>query len=154
MLKWYGFFGLLNSGINTLAGYIATAFLLLTRQIKFTRRWGWVLEFETIPDAWMTRKFWHKWAGANMAGVIWYRHDYANSPATQKHERQHAWQSFVFGPLQPILYFGHVIIIYLFIKDKHAYLDCWFERDARHAAGQPVDVNWREWYGEDRWPWW
>jgi len=88
--------------------------------------------------------------------MIVYRSEYKDNERTVLHERQHAVQNFYGGIFHWMLYLGHSVFIFIFQKDKHAYADNWFERDARRAAGQKVDLTRDEWYWgpDDRWPWW
>jgi hypothetical protein len=128
-------------------------------------RWdGWasflVAQFlvSTEKNNWFTRA-WKKWAGMSLSAVIVLKmdpDDYPRYVRTRDHELQHAKQSFMFGIFHPIGYVGHSALIWLFQKDKHAYLDNWFERDARRAAGQLVDIPRDQWMQgpDDRWPWW
>ncbi len=74
---------------------------------------------------------------------------------TVKHELRHCKQQFVFGPLHYPLYFLSSVYLWLFRKDKHAYIDNPFEKDARKSAGQTVDIPREQWgKPDDRWPWW
>jgi hypothetical protein len=67
----------------------------------------------------------------------------------------HVTQYFIFGILFFPLYIGHTCYLWLFRKDKHAYLDNFLERWARKVAGQKVDIPREEWPdGYDRWVWW
>ncbi len=62
----------------------------------------------------------------------------------------------IFGIFFYLIYIGDSIFIFVFIKDKHSYIDNHLERNARSAAGQKVDIPRNEWiHGPyDRWPWW
>ena len=164
MQKWYAVFGWLWSLPLTMTAFVL--FLLvpvLCGQLRWRKRqgqllpfFGFVVELEVVEGGWLERLVFKKWAGVNYAGIIVYRADYADSVRTLVHERRHAWQCFVFGVFQPILYWGHCLFIFLFQWKRHAYLDNWFERDARRAAGQPVEILPEEWFEgpDDRWPWW
>jgi hypothetical protein len=73
-----------------------------------------------------------------------------------RHERRHCMQNYVFGILFFLAYIFESLRLYLFCKDKHAYLDNRFELDAREYAGQPVHIPRSQWPDgpDDRNPWW
>jgi hypothetical protein len=104
-------------------------------------------------------KLWQDWAGAAVMGASILRDTIEEKPrytVTMVHEGRHSLQIFILGLLQPIAYVSHSVFIFLFQKDKHAYHDNWFERDARRAAGQLVEIPRDRWmHGRsDRWSWW
>lgn len=140
----------------TIPSLILSWILVACRQLNFCRFSldALTCEFKTVKGNWLERKLLAQWAGMNLAGAIWYNQAYADSEKTQKHERWHALQCYVLGIFMPALYFLCAAWIWLFQKDKHAYMDNPFERGARRAAGQPVEVDYKAWFGEDRWPWW
>lgn len=136
-----------------------------TKQIKYNKRErDFVWSFEVIAeDNWYARA-WNKWAG--WAGPCVYifkkyrKEDYPNvsekalrlyDEVTRVHELRHCDQQFVFGIFHYPAYF--LVSTWLAIsnlwkskEDKlHIYLDNPFERDARKAAGQKVDVPREEW---------
>lgn len=79
---------------------------------------------------------------------IWYK-------GFLKHETAHVHQNYAWGVFFYPIYILISCYLWLFCRNKHAYLDNWFERQARAYAGQEVDIpkeNWPE--GADRWPWW
>ena len=129
--------------------------LWATRQHKFYRRHGWLQEFETVEGS-LTSKLWSSWSGVSGGNFIVYRNDFKDHSTVNAHERRHSEQVFTFGIFQPISYIIHMIFIFFFQKDKHPYIDCVWERDARREAGQKVDIPKEEWYwgSDDRWPWW
>ena len=140
----------------TVWGFLITLPFLALGQLRVVRLNDLVLEMVSVEGRWYERTWMKKWAGFCTGAVIVYRHDYVGSERTEKHERQHAKQCYWFGIFQPIAYFSHCLFIWFFQKNKHAYLDNWFERDARRAAGQPVDIPPEQWFEgpDDRWPWW
>lgn len=75
---------------------------------------------------------------------------------TRKHELRHCWQQFILGIFHYLAYAIESLYIWFWCKHLHAYLDNYFERDARRAAGQLVDVPRSMWpHGpNDCWPWW
>jgi hypothetical protein len=154
---WQGFLGtLLASPITILMGIFYILPFVLFKQYKFKRRAGWLLEFEVIEGTWAERTIWKHWAGMSVGTFNIYTKYYVDHEKVIKHERRHSQQVFTLSIFQPIVYGIHVLYIYFFQKDKHPYLDCVFERDARKASGQPVEIPREKWYWgpDDRWPWW
>ena len=114
----------------------------------------------TKKDSWWIDK-WQDWAGWSGPYVIIMRKKalgWALSPVlrTWNHEGRHCLQQSRWGVLFYLAYGINVAYLWLFKKDKHAYHDCYFERDARKAAGQLVDIPREQWmHGpNDYWPWW
>jgi hypothetical protein len=103
-------------------------------------------------------KMWRGWGGIGSYGFMCYieHSDPASLARVIVHEGTHCWQFVILGLLQPILYIANVLFIYFFLRKKHPYLDCWFERQARRRAGQQVDIPPAQWPDGpgDRWPWW
>ena len=87
-------------------------------------------------------------------------------PFTARQHRDAAGRAIAFSILGIIIYgsiyIGHMMWILVTQKikgapyTKHAYYDCIFERLARKAAGQLVDIpaNQWSWGDKDLWPWW
>lgn len=73
-----------------------------------------------------------------------------------QHELRHVLQNYMWGFLFYPAYILDSFYLWLFKRNKHAYLDNYFERDARKFAGQKVDIPREEWPEGpyDRWPWW
>ena len=123
-----------------------------------------IFEFENpISTSWYDKQ-WNKWAGWSGPCVIIYKR--RNGPGghimddvTLIHERRHCQQQFWFGMFFYPAYLLHSIWIYIsnfWREDKrHAYLDNWFERDARRTAGQPVNISRDRWMDgpDDYIPW-
>jgi len=106
-------------------------------------------------------KLWKDWAGVGLFLFMVYRdevgpEDDASVARIVVHEGTHCWQWLWLGLLFYVTYMGHMIVIYLFQKNRHPYLDCWAERMARKRAGQLVNVPREQWIDgpNDRWPWW
>ena len=111
-------------------------------------------------------KLWEKWGGWASAPFVIFNIDYdlakinlAYADDCDKlriHELKHIEQQFWLGICYHPAYFLMLIWIYFFKKEKHPYYDCPFERDARAAAGQDVEVSRDQWaWGpDDSWPWW
>ena len=104
-------------------------------------------------------KLWDRWWGWSGPCVLIVHHNIPENgemTRTIVHEIRHCKQQFVFGVFDYPLYFLCSLFIWVFMRNHNAYLDNPFERDARHAAGQPVVIPREEW-GDgktDRWPWW
>jgi hypothetical protein len=112
----------------------------------------------TATPSWYSRA-WKDWVGWSGPCVVIVRPGYEDS-TTMAHELRHCQQQLVFGVLHYPIYglcsAALWVVSTLFNLDKHAYLDNPFERDARRAAGQPVDIPREQWTKgpDDRWPWW
>lgn len=101
-------------------------------------------------------KAWRDWYGWGGPCVFIRRDDSTNLEKTRIHELRHCEQQFIWGVFFYPAYFFDSVLIWLFAKNLHAYLDNWFERDARKTAGQIVDIPREMWPQgeEDHWPWW
>lgn len=73
-----------------------------------------------------------------------------------RHELRHVFQNYCWGIFFYPVYILATLYLWIFEKDKHAYLDNPFERNARKFAGQKVDIPREEWPDgkNDRFPWW
>jgi len=106
-------------------------------------------------------RLWRDWGGVGLFLMMVIRDqegpaDDAWVARTIVHEGEHGIHWLWLGSLFYVAYLGHSLFIYLFQKEKHAYLDNWSERLARKAAGQLVDIPKEQWPDgpKDRWPWW
>lgn len=134
--------------------------LVIFGQIRF---WAWYRGSIAVPvfvtkddDSWWVR-LWRDWFGWGGPWVIILKNAArANVARSLVHEFQHVLDQAIFGVFFYPLYVMISVVLWIFYKDKHAYLDNWFERRARKAAGQRVDIPRSQWmHGEnDRWPWW
>lgn len=113
-------------------------------------------------DSWYTHA-WRDWYGWSGPWVMIMKDlpkeegsDYKRWTRSVLHELRHCIQQFVLGVWFYPCYIIDSMFIWVFIKDKHAYIDNTFERDARDYAGQRVNIPKDEWmHGpDDRWPWW
>jgi hypothetical protein len=153
----FGFLWLLPITIPAWLFYILP--LLVFGQIRFQRfRWPGVAQFVLVAESgWYARK-WQRWTGSSGPGFLIYRPIESERVLRRMfiHEIRHNMQQLVFGPLFYPAYAMASAAIWLLCEDYHAYLDNPFERDARRAAGQPVDIPRRHWpHGpNDRNPWW
>jgi hypothetical protein len=105
-------------------------------------------------------KAWQDWYGVGLFCQIIHRDeadtdDDAYVAETIHHEMRHVLQWVILGLLFPVLYVLHFawLLVVESLKaapERHPYLDNWFERDARRAAGQVVDVARGHWpHGPD-----
>ena len=160
-LRTLGFLWLLPATILVWTFYISWAWLFGLIIWK-----GWhsylIAQFQLKNvDSWYA-KLWKDWYGWSGPCVLIYKDkpgewDDAWVARTKVHEADgHCVQQFVFGIFHYPLYLLESVYLWLFKKDKHAYLDNRFERHARGVAGQQVDFTQADWpHGKgDRWPWW
>lgn len=153
---WQGFLGtIIAAPVSILLGFFYILPFVLTGQYKLKRRHGFILEFEVVKGSYSDVNLWSRWGGFGLGNFTIYNGDYIDNETTIIHERRHCQQTLTYGILMPLSYIGHMIWIYFLQKDKHPYIDCIWERDARDSAGQQVNVSQIEWYWgpEDRWPW-
>lgn len=166
LLRTIGFIWLLPM---TLIVWLFYVLPLMWKDLKFV---GWadlfVAHFTVKSKHSWYAKVWREWLGWSGPCVVVTRdavEEWPELPSSEiekanqrtlKHELRHANQQFVFGPLHYPLYGLMSLWIWFFVKWKHAYLDNPFERDARKAAGQRVNVPPDLWPKgpKDRWPWW
>jgi hypothetical protein len=126
--------------------------------------WAFDLQDEKV-DNWYTRA-WAGWGGFGAMTVVILRDRPSQSPGgryTQilAHEVRHSKQVLCLGMIQPVLYMLFSLTLLLtskllkFTPDTHPYYDNPFERDARWAAGQQVNIPRSKWYRgpDDYWPW-
>lgn len=111
-------------------------------------------------DSWYARRWrdWYGWSGPN---VFIYKDkpgewDDKWVETTKKHETVHCIQQFRLGVLFYPSYIISSLVLWVFCRNRHAYLDNWFEIEARMVADQKVLFTKDEWpHGpRDRWPWW
>jgi hypothetical protein len=104
-------------------------------------------------------KLWKDWWGVGLHWFMCYK--YPNERG-MRHEKAHCSQQLSCGLFWWFIYFGHMLWILVVQKikgppyTKHPYLDCVWERGARRAAGQPVDIPPDKWPDgpKDLFPWW
>lgn len=134
---------------NTLVG------LLLASFCGFLFRSGDALVFATKPNSFLTR--WMRGGGffglvkatvggVTIGAVIIVRDDVWEQWKDQQehlkwlqfiaHEKRHVWQQMVGGIFQPLAYVVGAAVAAACGLDP--YRDCFLERDARQAAGEPV----------------
>jgi len=160
-LRILGFIWLLPATILVWLFYISWGW-----GFGFIKWSGWhsflIAEFLLVnKDSWYAR-LWRDWAGWSGPCVIIIKDlpggfDDPWVERTRAHEGDgHGVQQFIFGPLFYPVYILVAVFMWFFFHDKHAYLDHPFERHARKAAGQQVDIPRHQWmHGpNDRWPWW
>lgn len=143
LTEWYGVFGTLNALIISAVAFVFwIGPLWLFRQVRFKQRHGWIIEFETVNDS-VFDKVWaqkHNWGGFCSGNWIVYNHRFSDSVHLQSHERRHAWQIFVFGIFQPIVYVVHLVYLWIRLKNLYkAYKKVCWEVDADAAADAFVE---------------
>lgn len=149
-------FGHIHSLIFTMASLLFCSFMIIFRQFEFYR-WDedfWTIEFYCKPGSWVQESWMDgRWAGFSMGSVLVYNYYYRDTYTTVRHERQHSCQTYMFGLMQPVMYFGICAYIFFFNKELHSYYDNPFEINARLEAGQSL-INWKKVDPEDRWIFW
>lgn len=98
---------------------------------------------------------WWGWSAGN--NVILYSDvDKARKSANYIHEKEHVVQQYAWGIFFFPAYIVESVSLWLLKKNKHSYYCNHFERGAREAAGQPIDIPKKEWRDgpNDRWAWW
>ena len=155
-MKWLAIiFGNIWMLPNTIFSALYLGALALFGQVGFVRFTSWAIMLQAKKGTWLANKGMKQWAGWASGVFIILRHDYTSCQRTVTHEERHVKQQMIFGVLQPILYFLASVFIWVFLRSKHSYLDNPFERDARRAAGQRVDIPRDQWNDpNDRWAWW
>lgn len=139
---------------NMIVGLILLGFLAMIGSVRLAGTTKWSFRAVAIPDHWLQQKMdAGNWKGFAVGSVIFLHNDWAHYSKGIIHENRHVLQQMVFGVFQPILYILSSIFIWCFIWNKHSYYDNPFERDARRAAGQIVNIPKSQWSG-DRWSWW
>jgi hypothetical protein len=135
--------------------------LIVFRSIWFRSWYNYTPVFQLVNDDSWYAKLWRDWYGWSGPWVILIKdlpgpEDGRCVSRTLSHEYRHWVQQMILGLLFYLVYILNSIYVWLFCKDKHAYLDNFFERDARKVAGQHVDIPRGMWpHGSrDRWPWW
>lgn len=165
-MAWY-YWILAAAGVNWLAPLLMWLYplflIVFSRDFTFKGFYGPFAKFALATqdvEPWHA-KLWKDWGGIGCYGFMCFKDaegtwDDAWLARTLVHEGTHCWQWAFLGLMQPILYILFSAFIWAFLKNKHAYLDNPFERQARRRAGQQVDIPKEKWsWGpNDRWPWW
>lgn len=156
-MKWFlGFLWLLPATVLVWTFYILPAWALRWIRWDGSPR-AFVGSFVLLDSAAsFYSKYWEHWAGWSGPCVIILKKDPDDDLRyirTRLHELRHCEQQFLFGVFHYPCYVLAMLFIYLFCRKLHPYYDNPFERDARRAAGQPVDIPVGSWK-KSRWPWW
>lgn len=160
MNTFLGILGIIWSSPYTILSYVLFSILKLTRQVEKTYWTKYLIATVDLRnEGWFCRILFSNrgWAGWTLGGMNfvvdtnntrWWR--------TVAHECRHSLQYYWWGILFLPAYILASIFIFLFIPSKHSYYDNPFERDAREAAGQPVNIHKSSWSDgpNDRWAWW
>lgn len=167
ILRILQFIWLLPATILTWTFYVFP--LVVLKEIKFKKMTEFlVFEFENpiteTSPSWYDQQ-WERWAGWSGPCVYIYKAHkgpggHLLNDITRVHEIRHCKQQFKWGIFFYPAYLGSslwILISNLWRTEKrHGYYDNWFERDARRAAGQLVDIprdRWRD-GPNDFIPWW
>ena len=116
-----------------------------------------VWRFRVVNRTSWYRRLWGGWKGHAGPSFIVMTPDFdaKRSLRTRLHELEHVRQIFRWGIFfYPVYVAIAVWIFWIDSPDKHPYFDHPFEMEARKAAGQPVQVDWKSRDVGDRWPWW
>jgi hypothetical protein len=99
-----------------------------------------------------------KWFGWSIGNNIFLYIDFEEAIISNSfiHELTHSKQNYQWGVFFLPAYIINTIWIWLLYKKKHIYIDNYFERQARKAAGQPIYIPRDSWIDgpNDRNPWW
>lgn len=118
-----------------------------------------IFEWCLFGDGWFTKWFVKKgWGGFSVGNNVFIA-PIKNLDIENRiflHEQEHCFQQYKYGVFFLILYVLESLRIFFFDRSKHSYLDNRFEREARAAAGQRVDIPREEWPQgpSDYWIWW
>jgi len=141
-------------------GFLLFLLLLVTRQIEKVKiGTDFVCVVDMLNNGWFFKRvFWNRgWVGYSIGCYVFVKDiNVYRLNRTLAHEKRHCYQQYVLGVLFYPVYILDSVLIWLFQPEKHSYYDNWFERDARKAAGQLLDIpksRWRSGPG-DRWAWW
>jgi hypothetical protein len=151
-LKVLGFIWALPATILIWTFYILP--LLYKKEIVYTGKadtFIWTFR-NPIMDTWYDN-MWHKWSGWSGPCVYIWKDmiSMRSNRITRAHELKHCYDQFIFGFFFYPAYIGHSV--WLAVKNffrkeedkQHIYYDNWFERRARAAAGQMIDIPRKYW---------
>lgn len=120
---------------------------------------GWCLHWDVSNDSDFYKNTMEGWWGFVLGSNIIYV-DYFPKLALDKqhikHEKTHVLQNYIFNIFFYPIYYLHSLYLWIFKWEKNVYYDNFFERWARRAAGQRVDIPPEDWTNgpNDRCPWW
>lgn len=161
--RWHylvGALGILWNPLWCALTWIFLIVLILARQVESVNMgpfFTFIVDFKNdarFCRRQMLAKGWAGYAWGNVVFVV--DTDTERWDRTVRHELKHVFQQYIFGTLQPIIYFLVSIFIWLFVRKLHSYYDNPFERQARRYAGQRINIPKSKWKDgpEDRWAWW
>jgi hypothetical protein len=140
---------------NTIISAVYLVQFYLLGWVRYEKTTGWAIVLKAVEGKRLAMVSMRGWTGWASGVFIVMRYDCIDSHTTLVHEERHVKQQMVFGIFQPITYFLISVFIWLFLRTKHSYYDNPYERDARRAAGQRVDIPKSFWRNpNDRWSWW
>lgn len=159
MFKFWHLLGFIWVLPISVLGWIVFGLLRIFQQIEAVAAYpDLCFVWDVKNGSWFAKKFFVKWYGCSIGNNILVidEEDLQKSMRSLFHENRHVKQQYICGIFFLILYVLESLRIWLFSKDEHAYLDNWFEIDARTYAGQPAKLGKEYWPDgkNDRWPWW
>ena len=113
--------------------------------------------WDVSNDSWLYSKMHGRgWYGFTLGNNVIVNDDIEAKKVSLTHENEHVIQNYIFGIFFLPVYFLLMLGIFIFLPEKHSYIDHPFERMARRAAGQKLEYTRDEWpHGSsDRWTWW
>jgi len=159
MFKLYHALGFIWVLPVSILGWLFMGLMFLLKQVEHVHIYpDLTFVWDLRNTGWFHKSMYNRWFGFTIGNNIVVV-DLGESAANGRgflHERRHAMQNYCLGVLFFPVYILECLRILAFCKDKHAYLDNFFERDARKYAGQTVDIPRSQWMDgpEDAWPWW
>lgn len=97
-------------------------------------------------DSWLyTKMHGRGWYGVTLGNNMIVNDIGEGYETSIKHENVHIVQNYIWGVFFLPVYVLVMGYMYLFMHDKHSYIDHPFEREARMEAGQKVDYTRAEW---------
>lgn len=120
-----------------------------------TWTWNWDVANNSEFYKVSMKGWWGFVIGNNIVYVDFFPKSIPSIITHMEHEENHVFWNYILGVFFYPIYVMFSSFIYLFLPNKHAYLDNPLERLARKAAGQKVDISREEWTSgpNDRWPW-
>ena len=126
---------------------------------RVSTHYGFIFEWYIYNDGWLYRWMDKKgWGGFSIGNNVFLSpiKDLKVENRLFLHEQEHCFQQYKFGIFFLLFYLLESLRIFFFDREKHSYLDNRFEREARKAAGQRVDIPREDWPQgpTDHWVWW
>lgn len=129
---------------NNIIAFLLTLYLLQTDSIRLNSREGITFYWKFNKSSKFYKEYMKpkNWLGFVVGTNVFYEFSegFKNENTYMRHENRHILQNKIFGPLFYALYLLFYLFILIFIISKHPYYDNPFERDARKASGEVVDI--------------